>query len=138
LQIIYADRDGKSERLEPIQVPGRYICKGSRSETRRRLEPTAPLEPRPLIFFIPNTVRLINLANEALSRNRIEEAASYIKRAETIGETTTEFLFYSAVVLFRKGEYESAIEKLQKAISPGSSDEYVSRFLEELVRRYGD
>jgi tetratricopeptide (TPR) repeat protein len=94
---------------------------------------------RQIVYFrIPNTAQLLNLADDALSRNRIEEAALYIKRAETIGETTTELLFYSAVVFFRKGEYKPAIEKLKTALSLGSRDEYVTRFLDELIKRYGD
>jgi hypothetical protein len=94
---------------------------------------------RQIVYFrVPNTAQLINLADEALSKNRIGDAAVYIKRAESIGEVTTELLFYSAVVLFRTGEYKQAIGKLQSAVSLGSEDEYVSRFLDGLVRRYGD
>jgi hypothetical protein len=94
---------------------------------------------RQIVYFrVPNTAQLLNLADDALSGNRIEEAALYIKRAGTIGETTTELLFYSAVVLFRTGEYKSAIEKLQTALLLGSRDEYVSRFLNELIKQYGD
>jgi tetratricopeptide (TPR) repeat protein len=94
---------------------------------------------RQIVYFrVPNTAQLINLADEALSKNQIGDAAVYMKRAESIGEVTTELLFYSAVVLFRAGEYKQAIEKLRSAVSLGSRDEYVSRFLDELIRRYGD
>jgi hypothetical protein len=89
-------------------------------------------------FRVPNLNQLITLTDDALSRNRINEAASYIRRAESIGEITTELLFYSAVVLFRMGEYKESIAILQNAEMLGSKDEYVSRFLNELLERYGD
>jgi hypothetical protein len=96
-------------------------------------------DKRQIVYLrVPSLSQLLNLADNALSKNNVEEAALYIERGAAIGEITTELLFYSAIVLFRKGEYQAAVENLRDAVSRGSRDEYVTRFLNELTKRYGE
>jgi hypothetical protein len=96
-------------------------------------------DQRQIVYFrVPNRPQLIDLADDALARNQIGEAESYITRAENIGEATTELIFYSAIISFRKKEYQEAIRKLKTAIINGTRDEYTLRFLEELLARYGE
>lgn len=101
--------------------------------------PLAINDKRQIVYMrVANVSQLLDLADAALSKNNIEEAAGYIQRAGTIGEKTAELFFYSAVVLFRQGEYQAAIETLRDALSLGFRDEYVTRFLNELTERYGE
>jgi tetratricopeptide (TPR) repeat protein len=94
---------------------------------------------RQIVYLrVPNLPQLLDLADGALSKNNIEEAALYIQRAGSIGERTTELFFYSAVTMFRRGEYKEAIEILRDAVFLGSRDEYVVKFLNDLIERYGE
>jgi tetratricopeptide (TPR) repeat protein len=96
-------------------------------------------DKRQIVYLrVPSLSQLLNLADNSLSKNNVEEAALYIERGAAIGEKTVELLFYSAIVLFRKGEYQAAVESLRDAVSRGSRDEYVTRFLNELTKRYGE
>jgi hypothetical protein len=93
-------------------------------------------DKRQIIYLrIPSSGQLLDLADNALTRNQIDEAYEYTQRAYRIGEITTELLFYMAVISFRRGIYTDAIYFLQAAIHSGSTDEYVYRFLEELMGR---
>jgi tetratricopeptide (TPR) repeat protein len=94
---------------------------------------------RQIVYLrVPNVSQLLDLVDAALSKNNIEEAAGYIRRAGTVGEKTAELFFYSAVVLFRQGEYRAAVETLRDALSLGFRDEYVLKFLNDLTEGYGE
>jgi tetratricopeptide (TPR) repeat protein len=82
---------------------------------------------------IPSLSQLLDLADQSLNKHNIPEAESYIERASQIGGTSTEFLFYSAVISFRKKEYQKAIDYLNKAKEAGSSDLYIEKFLNDLI-----
>jgi hypothetical protein len=81
---------------------------------------------------IPSSSQLLDLADQSLSSHNISEAELYIERASNIGSTSIELLFYSAVVSFRKKEYQKAIDHLMAAKDLGSTDIYVEKFFNDL------
>jgi tetratricopeptide (TPR) repeat protein len=118
---------------------GKHEIKGYKDGYESYTGALAINDRRQIVYLrVPNVSQLLGLADAALSKNNIEEAAVYIQRAGAIGEKTAELFFYSAVVLFRQGEYRAAIEKLQDALSFGFRDEYVVKFLNDLTERYGE
>jgi hypothetical protein len=82
---------------------------------------------------VPSFSQLLDLADNALSKNQLSEAESYVWRADHIGELTTELLFYMAVIKFRQKDYAAAIDHLKTAIKLGSTDIYVEKFLNDLL-----
>jgi hypothetical protein len=118
----------------PDVKPGTYTLTGQKEDYESYEGEIVVSDRRQIVYFrVPNRTQLIDLADGALSRNRIDEAESYMRRAETIGEPTTEVLFYLAVVLFRQGRYQEATDRLQLAASRGGRDPYVMRFLDDLT-----
>ncbi len=83
---------------------------------------------------IPSSSQLMDLADQALTKNNLAEAESYIERASQIGIPSTELLFYSAVISFRKKAYQQAIDYLLIAKEAGSADIYVEQFLNDLKK----
>jgi tetratricopeptide (TPR) repeat protein len=83
---------------------------------------------------VPSQTQLLELADEALTKNRLDDAEAYVKRAYDAGILTTEVLFYYATVKFRQNDYDEAIEYLEKAKQIGSKDAYVDKFLGDLIR----
>ncbi len=83
---------------------------------------------------IPSLSQLLDLADEALSGHNIPEAETYIERAARIGGTSIERLFYSAIISFRKKEYQKAMDYLVTAKDAGSTDIYVEQFLNDLKK----
>jgi tetratricopeptide (TPR) repeat protein len=83
---------------------------------------------------VPSRGQLLELADEALERNEIDRAETYVERAYRIGPESTEVLFYYATVKFRQKHYDEAITYLWKARENGSKDEYLEKFLFEILR----
>jgi tetratricopeptide (TPR) repeat protein len=83
---------------------------------------------------VPSQGQLLTLTDEALGRNELNEAEMYIQRAYQAGPASTELLFYYAAIKFRQKRYNEAIQYLQQAKNNGSKDEYVERFLNDLIR----
>jgi tetratricopeptide (TPR) repeat protein len=97
---------------------------------------TIEIHDRGQIIYIrvPSQGQLLELTDEALGRNQIGEAETYIERAYQAGPENTELLFYYAVIKFRQKKYNEARAYLQRAKDNGSRDEYVERFLNDLIR----
>ncbi|HKL86546.1 MAG TPA: carboxypeptidase-like regulatory domain-containing protein [Treponemataceae bacterium] len=88
---------------------------------------------------IPTSSQLLDLADKSLTENRLEDAESYITRAEKTGRhITAELAFYSAVLLFRKNNNTGAIEVLKYILSTGVDDSYVKNFLNVLEKNKGN
>jgi hypothetical protein len=118
----------------PGVKPGSYTLSGEKEGYESYGAAITVSDRRQIVYLrVPNRSQLIALADEALSRNRIGEAESYMRRAENIGEPTTEVLFYAAVVFFRQGQYQEAADRLRIAVSRGARDPYVTRFLDDLA-----
>jgi tetratricopeptide (TPR) repeat protein len=83
---------------------------------------------------VPSQNELLELADEALGKNRIDRAESYVQRAYQVSPESTELLFYYATVMFRQKRYDEAIAYLQKARENGSKDIYLEKFLNDLLR----
>jgi hypothetical protein len=81
---------------------------------------------------IPSPIQLLELADEALSKNHIREATVFVDRAISIGEWTTELFFYAAVVSFRQQKYHEAKEFLVEAKRQGANDIYIDFFIQDL------
>jgi tetratricopeptide (TPR) repeat protein len=139
--------DGKNEVSTDINgrffIPrvtsGTHVIGGGRQGYESYRGELVINDRRQVVYIrVPTLAQLINLADEALSANRLEEAADFLRRAWSLEEPTTELLFYSAILSFRRGDYEKAVEYLQQAdYLGGGADEYVRRFLDELLSRYG-
>jgi hypothetical protein len=118
----------------PGVKPGTYTLTGQKEGYESYEGEIIVSDRRQIVYFrVPNRTQLVDLADGALSRNRVDEAESYMRRAEAVGEPTTEVLFYMAVVLFRQGRYQEAADRLQLAASRGGRDPYVTRFLDDLT-----
>jgi tetratricopeptide (TPR) repeat protein len=85
---------------------------------------------------IPSFEQLLELADDALGKNRINEAAAYLDRAQSIGLETVEYYFYGAVIKYRQDDILGAIETLEKAVKSGSADMYITIFLNDLREIY--
>jgi hypothetical protein len=118
--------------------PGVYSIRGGKLDYEIYEGEITINDRRQIVYFrVANRGQLIDLADKALTYGRIDEAETYIRRAESIeGEATTEQLFYSAIISFRKKKYGDAIKKLESAVKNGARDEYVLRFLDKLTARY--
>jgi hypothetical protein len=81
---------------------------------------------------IPSSIQLLELADEALTKKRIREAVVFVDRAISIGERTTELLFYAAVVSFRQQKYREAKAFLIEAKQQGANDIYIDSFIQDL------
>jgi hypothetical protein len=118
----------------PNVKPGVYKLAGRKEGYESYEGDIVVSDRRQIVYFrVPNRAQLVDLADGALSRNRIGEAEAYMRRAENIGEPTAEVLFYAAVVSFRQGRYREAAEKLRLAASRGGQDPYVKQFLDDLA-----
>jgi tetratricopeptide (TPR) repeat protein len=82
---------------------------------------------------VPSQGQLLELTDEALERNEIDRAETYVERAYRVGPESTELLFYYATVKFRQKRYDEAITFLWKARENGSKDEYLEKFLYDLL-----
>jgi hypothetical protein len=81
---------------------------------------------------IPSFMQLLELADDALTKNQIREASAFVDRAISIGERTTELLFYAAVVAFRQQKYLEAKYLLVEAKQQGANDLYIDSFIQDL------
>lgn len=82
----------------------------------------------------PSRAQLLELADDALGKNQIDLAESYVERAYRIGPESTELLFYYAAVKFRQKQYDEALTYLRTARDNGSGDEYLEKFIFEILR----
>jgi hypothetical protein len=87
---------------------------------------------------IPSITQLLELADNALEKNQIQEAASFVDRAKSIGKRTTELLYYAAIVSFRQQDYSTAQELLIEAKQQGANDSYIDIFLKDLNQLLDD
>jgi tetratricopeptide (TPR) repeat protein len=85
-----------------------------------------------LYMRTPSLQQLLDMVDSSLEQNQMDEALSFINRALSIGEVTTELLFYAAVVQFRLGDIQKAGEYLQRIKSRGSHDVYLEKFLQDI------
>jgi tetratricopeptide (TPR) repeat protein len=83
---------------------------------------------------VPSQGQLLELTDEALGKNQMDLAETYLQRAYLAGPESTELLFYYATIRFRQKRYDEAIAYLEKARENGSRDEYLDIFLTELLR----
>ncbi len=92
-------------------------------------------DKRQIVYIrVPSAIQLLDLADKALTENRIEDARKYVERAESTGILTTEFLFYKAVVSFRSGDYPASLAIVDRIVSMGISDSYIIKFQADLNR----
>jgi hypothetical protein len=118
---------------------GRYEASGRKSGYESFKGEIIVSDKKQIVYLrIPSSGQLLDLAGDALSKNQIDEAGEFTRRAYNIGVQSTELLFYMAVVAFRKKDYPGALYYLQTAVDSGFADEYVHRFLDELKERYGN
>jgi len=78
---------------------------------------------------LPSQNQLIDLVDEALSANNIPLAEELAERAWRIDPNNIETLFYYATVKFRQRDYDGAMDFLEAALSLGSKDPYVAKFM---------
>ncbi|HHU37651.1 MAG TPA: hypothetical protein GXZ47_10575 [Treponema sp.] len=88
---------------------------------------TFSFDPMNVLYFkMINTAQLLTLAETALDINSFNEAFSFLDRAAVIGNNRCDILFLQTIVLYQKGEYESAATKLLEIEAQGYTDESVN------------
>ena len=84
---------------------------------------------------VPSQKQLLDLLDDALTKDNLDDALTFMERANATGVTTTESAFYSAVVFYRMKKTEQAIGILKDLIKSGVTDRYVQMFLEDLEKK---
>lgn len=83
---------------------------------------------------VPSATQLLDLADKELTENRLDSAERLIDRANGTGIHTTESVFYTAVLKFRKHDTDGAILLLEELIASGVDDVYAVQFLAVLKK----
>ncbi|MDR1105019.1 MAG: hypothetical protein LBL44_01555 [Treponema sp.] len=121
--------------MEKIAL-GVYPIKGEKEGFEPFAETLDIFDRGQIVYIrVPSSGQLLELADVALSKNRLDEAEAYLKRAWDIGDITAELLMYYAAVKFRQGLYDEAIVRLQSAVNRGSQDRYIEKFLDYLLEK---
>ena len=130
----YTDING---RFTLLKVPiGIYTISGSKNGYEHYSDEVEIRERRQIIYIrIPSQSQLLNLVDEALAANNFDLAKEMAERAYQIDNKNIEMLFYNAAVAFRQSQFDKAINFLETAVSLGSKDVYVDKFLAVLKER---
>ena len=127
----YTSNTDINGRFSLPKVPaGTYTITGCK-EAFENYSDEIIIKDRGQIIYIrmPSQNQLLNLADEALSANKLASAEEALERAYRIDQNNTEMLFYYAAVKFRQREYDSAVYFLESARTLGSKDVYIDKFL---------
>lgn len=78
-----------------------------------------------LYYKVGNIKQLINLAQKELDIKKYENALSYIQRAETIDPEREDVLYLKAVIYYKMGNKQMALETLNKIKVTSENSEYI-------------
>jgi tetratricopeptide (TPR) repeat protein len=121
-------------RFTLVNVPvGIYSIMGSKSGYENYSDEIHIKERGQIIYIrIPSQTQLLNIVDDALTANNLDLAWEIAGRAYQIDKNCVEMLFYYAAVLFRRKNYQEAIDYLEAAVELGSKDLYIEKFLAAL------
>ena len=122
------------------KVPaGKYTIIGSKKGYEVFIDDIIINDGRQIIYIRTSSQeQLLEMIDDALSRNDINEAEKILERAFRIDHNNIEMLFYSAVVNYRRKNYEKAVYFLEYAKNLGFRDIYIDKFLKSLKEIQND
>jgi len=81
---------------------------------------------------MPSQAQLLELADQALTNLDYAAACENAEKAYLIDNKSTEAVFYYAIVKYRQGESQKALEILEKASADGIRDIYIDKFIKTI------
>jgi thioredoxin-like negative regulator of GroEL len=115
--------------LSKIPV-GNYTITGQKKGFEPYVDELSIKDKGQIIYIrIPSQIQLLDLADQALTKNDLEAAREMAERAYQIDNNNIETLFYCATVQFRLNAFDTAAAFLEAAKNLGSKDIYIDQFL---------
>jgi len=118
-------------RFTLLKVPiGEYAITVNKNGFETYTDDVNIMDRNQIIYIrIPSLNQLLEIVDDALTKNNLSDAEEVIKRAYQIDRNNIEMLYYYATVKYQKQEYNEAIAFLTTAKNLGSKDEYIDKFL---------
>ncbi|MCL2243641.1 MAG: carboxypeptidase-like regulatory domain-containing protein [Treponema sp.] len=116
------------------KVPaGNYSITGNKLGYETHADEINIIDNRQIIYIrVPSQKQLLDIADEALTRNDLQSAEEMLERAFLIERNNIEMLIYFAAVKYRQNNYERAVFYLENAQKLGSKDIYIEKFLNKI------
>jgi len=88
-----------------------------------------------IYFRVPSSRQLLQLADDTLSKGKMDESLNLVERALKINGDNQDALFFLAIIQYKKGNVAEAQMTLRSLIDSGKQDPYVEKFLDYLEKQ---